>query len=68
MVCCQVFGNHDHDHRRRRSQGHFELNVYKPVIALRRAAIDPAAGRRGALVHRPLRRRHPRRTKSASAS
>src|SRR5471030_820671 len=32
MVCCQVFGNHTAI-TIARSQGHFELNVYKPVLA-----------------------------------
>jgi fumarate hydratase class II len=32
MVCCQVFGNHT-TITAAASQGHFELNVYKPVIA-----------------------------------
>ena len=32
MVCCQVFGNHT-TISIAGSQGHFELNVYKPVIA-----------------------------------
>jgi fumarate hydratase class II len=32
MVCCQVFGNHT-TITSAASQGHFELNVYKPVIA-----------------------------------
>jgi fumarate hydratase class II len=32
MVCCQVFGNHT-TVSTAASQGHFELNVYKPVIA-----------------------------------
>ena len=32
MVCCQVFGNHT-TITVAASQGHFELNVYKPVIA-----------------------------------
>jgi fumarate hydratase class II len=31
MVCCQVFGNHT-TITAAASQGHFELNVYKPVI------------------------------------
>ena len=33
MVCCQVFGN-ETTITVAASQGHFELNVYKPVIAL----------------------------------
>jgi fumarate hydratase class II len=32
MVCCQVFGNHTAI-MTAASQGHFELNVYKPVLA-----------------------------------
>src|SRR6201992_2215075 len=32
MVCCQVFGNHT-SITVAGSQGHFELNVYKPVMA-----------------------------------
>jgi fumarate hydratase, class II len=32
MVCCQVFGNHS-TITMGASQGHFELNVYKPVLA-----------------------------------
>jgi len=32
MACCQVFGNHT-TITVGGSQGHFELNVYKPVIA-----------------------------------
>jgi fumarate hydratase, class II len=32
MVCCQVFGNHT-TITMAASQGHFELNVFKPVIA-----------------------------------
>jgi fumarate hydratase class II len=32
MVCCQVFGNHT-TIKVAASQGHFELNVFKPVIA-----------------------------------
>ncbi len=32
MICCQIFGNHT-TISIAGSQGHFELNVYKPVIA-----------------------------------
>ena len=32
MVCCEVFGNHA-TITVAGSQGHFELNVYKPVLA-----------------------------------
>ena len=59
MVCCQVFGN-ETTITVAASQGHFELNVYKPVIALRHAAVDPSACRRGDIVHRLLRRRYSR--------
>jgi fumarate hydratase class II len=58
MVCCQVFGNQT-TITVAASQGHFELNVYKPVIAHAllqsiRLIADAAA------IHRPLCRRHPR--------
>ena len=57
MVCCQVFGNHAAI-TFAGSQGHFELNVYKPVIAYNflqsiRLLADAARS-----LHRPLRRRH----------
>ena len=41
MVCCQVFGNQTAI-TVAASQGHFELNVYKPVMAPH-AAVDPPA-------------------------
>ena len=47
MVCCRVFGN-DTTITVAASQGHFELNVYKPVIIVRGAAVDPAHRRRRA--------------------
>ncbi|GAA0005730.1 hypothetical protein BRDID11002_57330 [Bradyrhizobium diazoefficiens] len=46
-------------------QGHFELNVYKPVLAYNMPALDPADGRCRALLHRTLRQRHPRGRKGA---
>ena len=42
MACAQVMGN-DAAVGFAGSQGHFELNVYKPMIALQRAAGDDAA-------------------------
>ena len=59
MVCCQVFGN-DTTITVAASQGHFELNVYKPVIAYAMLQSIRLHRRRRALVHRPLRDRHPR--------
>ena len=59
MVCCQVFGNQT-TITVAGSQGHFELNVYKPVLALLHAAVDPAARRRA-------RARSPTIASSASA-
>ena len=56
-VCVQVFGNNatitfaD-------SQGHFELNVYNPVMAYNFLQSVRPARRRGDLLHRQLRRRH----------
>ena len=47
MVCAQVIGN-ETIVAFAGSQGHFELNVFKPVIAIAIAAIDAAAGRRRA--------------------
>jgi fumarate hydratase class II len=48
MVCCQVFGNHTITAAA--SQGHFERNAYKPVMA--DAAVDRAPRRRDGLLHR----------------
>ena len=67
MVCCQVFGNHA-TITVAGSQGHFELNVFKPVIIYDvlqsiRLLADAAVS-----LHRSLRRRHPRRTRRASAT
>ena len=44
QVCAHVIGN-DAAVGFAGSQGHFELNVYKPMMAYRRAAIDAASGR-----------------------
>ena len=49
-----------HDHRRRQP-GPFRAQRLQAGAGLQHAAVDPAAGRRRALVHRQLRRRHPRR-------
>ena len=57
MVCCQVFGNQTDDHRRRQP-GPFRAQRLQAGARRRHAAIDPAARRRGALVHRQLRGRH----------
>ena len=70
MVAAQVMGNHVAI-AVAGSQGHFELNVFKPVIALQCAAVDPAAGRCGAELRRQLRRRHrgrPRAHRRAAAA
>ena len=47
MVCAQVIGN-ETTVAFAGSQGHFELNVFKPVIAHAVAAVDPPARRRRA--------------------
>ncbi len=63
MVCCQIFGNHT-TITAAGSQGHFELNVYKPVMAhamLQSIRLMADAAR---LLHRQLRGRHPRRRKA----
>ena len=57
MVCAQVFGNHAAI-TFAGSQGHFELNVFNPVMAYNFLQSVPPAGRRGGLLHRQLRRRH----------
>ena len=66
MVCCQVFGNHT-TITVAASQGHFELNVYKPVIAYAmlqsiRLLADAAVSFADNCVDRHSRRRdaHPR--------
>ena len=67
MVCCQVFGNHT-TITTAASQGHFELNVYKPVIAYAmlqsiRLLADAAASFTEHCVDR-----HPRRRERAFAN
>ncbi len=59
MVCCQVFGN-ETTVTVAGSQGHFELNVYKPVIAYATLQSIRLARRRRGVVYRSLRRRHTR--------
>ena len=51
MVCAQVMG-HDVAIGIAASQGQFELNVYKPLIALRRARQPAPAGRRDGAASR----------------
>ena len=66
MVCCQVFGNHA-TITVAGSQGHFELNVFKPVIAynlLQSIRLLADAARQ---LHRQLRRRHRARTETRIA-
>ena len=60
MVCCQVFGNNTDDHHRRIA-GPFRAQRVQAGARLLHAAVDRLAGRRGAFLHRQLRRRHPRR-------
>ena len=57
MVCCQVFGNQT-TITVAGSQGHFELNVYKPVLAYCMLQSIRLLGDAAAIVHRQLRRRH----------
>ena len=57
MVVAQVMGN-DAAIGFAASQGNFELNVFKPVIAYNFLQVGAAAGRRGQELQRPLRRRH----------
>ena len=59
MVCCRVFGN-DTTIAVGGEPRPFRAERLQAGHRLCRAAIDPALGRRGGLVHRPLRRRHPR--------
>ena len=49
MVCVQVFGNHAAI-TFAGSQGHFELNVFNPVMAYNFLQSVPPAGRRGGLA------------------
>ena len=57
MVCCQVFGNQT-TITVAGSQGHFELNVYKPVLAYCMLQSIRLLGDAVEFVHRQLRRRH----------
>ena len=57
MVCCQVFGNQT-TITVAGSQGHFELNVYKPVIAYAMLQSIRLLADAVAVLHRQLRRRH----------
>ena len=59
MVCCQVFGNQT-TVTVAGSQGHFELNVYKPVLAFCMLQSIRLIARRCAIFHRQLRLGHPR--------
>ena len=65
MVCAQVFGNHA-AMTFAGSQGHFELNVFNPVMAYNflqsvRLLADAAVS-----LHRQLRRRHRGRARTTS--
>ena len=55
MVCCQVFGNQT-TITIAGSQGHFELNVYKPVLAYCMLQSIRLLGDAAQFVHRQLRR------------
>ena len=57
QVCVQIFGNNSAIVFAG-SQGHFELNVYNPVMGYNFLQSRAADGGCGALVHRQLRRRH----------
>ena len=67
MACAQVMGN-DAAVGFAGSQGHFELNVYKPMIALQRAPGDDAARRRRAPRSPTTASSASRRTRSGSRS
>ena len=67
MVCCQVFGNQT-TITVAGSQGHFELNVYKPVLAYCMLQSIRLLGDAATFVHRQLRGRHPAPTSRASAN
>ncbi len=67
MVCCQIFGNHT-TITAAGSQGHFELNVYKPVMAhamLQSIRLMSDAARS---FTDQLRHRHPRQRKADRAN
>ena len=57
QVCVQVFGNNAAV-TFAGSQGHFELNVYNPVMAYNFLQSVQPDGRRGRELHGQLRRRH----------
>ncbi len=57
MVCCQVMGNNV-TITVAGSQGHFELNVYKPVIIYNLLQSIKLIARRGGELHGQLRRGH----------
>ena len=57
MVAAQVIGNHQAVIVGG-MQGHLELNVFRPMICGRRAALDPLAGRRHGDLRAALRRWH----------
>ena len=59
MVCCRVFGNQT-TIAVAGEPGPFRAQRVQAGDHRRHAAVDPAPRRRGAVVHRPLRRRHPR--------
>ncbi len=63
MVCCQVFGNQT-TMTVAGSQGHFELNVYKPALGILHDAFHPIDVRRRAVLHRALHRWNTRRRKT----
>ena len=67
MVCCQVFGNQT-TITRRRQPGPFRAQRLQAGAGLLHAAIDPAARRRRAVLHRQLRRSASRPTSRASAN
>ena len=60
MVCCQVFGNQT-TISIAGSQGHFELNVYKPVLAYCMLQSIRLLGDAVEFVRRELRRWYPRK-------
>ncbi len=66
MVCCQVMGNHT-TITVAGSQGHFELNVFKPVMIYNLLQSVRLIGRRLRQFHGQLRRRASSRTARASA-
>ena len=65
QVCVQVFGNNA-ALTFAGSQGHFELNVYNPVMAYNFLQSVQLLGRRRGLLHRQLRRRHRGRARTTS--